>query len=193
MSFEEIRAKALGEWKSMMEGDRPCILVGSATCGRSAGAREVQNATGEALAEHNIDATVLEVGCLGMCYIEPMVDIIKPGNPRISYANVTPEVIREIIKDYLVEGNPRPDLALGTVGEGSVEGIGRLFDLPMLKPQVRVALRNCGHIDPTNIDHYIARGGYSGLERALKMTPEEIIEEMRGSGVLNGDEVGLLP
>jgi NADH-quinone oxidoreductase subunit F len=183
MSFEEIRAKALGEWKQMMEGDKPCILVGSATCGRSAGAREVQKATEEALTEHNINATVLEVGCLGMCYIEPMVDVIKPGNPRISYANVTPEVIRELIKDYLVEGNPRPDLALGTVGDGSVEGIGRLFDLPMLKPQVRVALRNCGHIDPTNIDHYIARGGYSGLERALQMTPEEIIEEMKASGL----------
>jgi len=55
--------------------------------------------------------------------------------------------------------------------------------LPMLKPQVRIALRNCGEIDPGNISHYISRGGYSGLVRALKMAPEEVIEEVGRSGL----------
>jgi NADH-quinone oxidoreductase subunit F len=67
---------------------------------------------------------------------------------------------------------------LGTIGDGSVGGIHRLFELPMLRPQVRVVLRNCGIIDPENIDDSIGRGGYSGLARALKMTPEEVIEEV---------------
>ena len=55
--------------------------------------------------------------------------------------------------------------------------------LPMFKPQVRIALRNCGEIDPGNINHYIGRGGYSGLVRALKMAPEEVIEEVGRSGL----------
>jgi NADH:ubiquinone oxidoreductase subunit F (NADH-binding)/ferredoxin/(2Fe-2S) ferredoxin len=183
MDFEAVKAKATAQWEGMMGGEKPCILVGAGTCGNSAGAVGVKKAIQEALAENQVAAEVLDVGCIGMCYLEPMVDIIKPGQPRISYANMTPDQIKEVIKDYLVAGNPRPDLALGTVGDGAVEGIGRLFDLPMLKPQVRVALRNCGVIDPTNIDHYIARGGYSGLVRALSMTPEAIIEEMKTSGL----------
>jgi NADH:ubiquinone oxidoreductase subunit F (NADH-binding)/ferredoxin len=61
--------------------------------------------------------------------------------------------------------------------------IPKLFELPMLKPQVRIALRNCGIIDPENINHYIASGGYSGLEKALGMAPEAVIEEMKKSGL----------
>ncbi|GAI33540.1 unnamed protein product, partial [marine sediment metagenome] len=106
-----------------------------------------------------------------------------PNRPRICYGNVTPEIIPQLIEDYVINDNPRPDLALGTIGNGSVDGISKLFELPMLKPQVRIVLRNCGIIDPENINHYIARGGYSGLVRALGMKPEEVIEEIKGSGL----------
>ncbi len=109
----------------------------------------------------------MEVGCIGTCYIEPIINIIKPGQPHIYYGNVTPEIATQIIEDYLVNNNPRPDLALGTVGDKVIEGIPKLFDLPMLKPQVRIVLRNCGVIDPENINHYIANGGYSGLVKAF--------------------------
>ncbi|GAH30206.1 unnamed protein product, partial [marine sediment metagenome] len=96
---------------------------------------------------------------------------------------LTPEIIPQLIEDYVINDNPRPDLALGTVGDGSVDGIPKLFELPMLKPQVRIVLRNCGIIDPENINHYIAQGGYSGLVRALGMKPEEVIEEIKRSGL----------
>jgi NADH:ubiquinone oxidoreductase subunit F (NADH-binding) len=112
-----------------------------------------------------------------------LVDIIKPGYPRISYGNVTPEIIPRLIEDYLVNDNPCPDLALGTIGDGRVEGIPSLFELPVLNPQVRIVLRRCGFIDPENINHYIANGGYSGLIRALGMKPEEIVEEVKKSGL----------
>ena len=135
------------------------------------------------LAKHKIDATIMQVGCIGLCYAEPLVDIIKPGRPRISYGNVTPETAPQLIEDYLVKDNPHPDLALGTIGDGGIEGVPRFFDLPMLKPQVRIVLKNCGFIDPEKITHYIARGGYSGLARALKMTPEQVIEEVKKSGL----------
>jgi NADH-quinone oxidoreductase subunit F len=143
----------------------------------------VLEAINRELAGHNIEAIVTQIGCIGLCYAEPLVDIIKPNRPRICYANVTPEIVAQIIKDYIINDNPRPDLALGTIGEDGVEGIPKLFELPMLKPQVRIALRNCGFIDPENINHYIARGGYSGLIKALSMAPEKVIEEVKKSGL----------
>ncbi len=183
MTFAEIRNKAIAEWTALEKSNKPRIILGSATCGRAAGAYPVLDAINATLAKHNIDATLMQVGCIGLCYAEPLVDIVKPGKPRICYGNITPESISQIIEDYLVKDNPRPDLALGTIGEGAVEGIPKLFELPMLKPQVRIVLRNCGIIDPQNINHYIARGGYSGLVKAFSLKPEEVIAEIKKSGL----------
>ena len=183
MTFEEIQSLAKVEWEAFDRSDRPRILVGAATCGRSAGALDVLQTVNDELARRGIDATVVQVGCIGLCYLEPLVDITKPGRPRICYGNVTPEIAAQLIEDYLVNDNPRPDLALGTIGEGAVEGIPGFFEQPMLKPQVRIILRHCGTIDPVNINHYIALGGYSGFAQSLKMRPEEIIEEIKRSGL----------
>lgn len=183
MSFLEIQDRAKKKWSELERGSKPRILVGTATCGRSAGAMEVLEAFEEELRKRNIDAVVMQVGCVGLCFLEPIVDIIKPGKPRICYGEVTPEIVSELVRDYLVEDNPRPDLALGTVGEGMLEGIPRFFDLPMLKSQVRIVLRNCGSLDPEDIDQYIACGGYSGIARALEISPEEVIEEIKKSGL----------
>ncbi|MEE9399291.1 MAG: NADH-quinone oxidoreductase subunit NuoF, partial [Dehalococcoidales bacterium] len=136
-----------------------------------------------ALAKHNLEASITRVGCIGLCYTEPLVDIAKPNRPRICYGNVTPEIVTQLIEDYIVKDNPRPDLALGTIGDGSADGISRLSELPMLKPQVRIALRNCGIIDPEDINQYIAHGGYSGLEKALQLPPDEVIEAIKKSGL----------
>ncbi len=183
MTFEKIQNQAKAEWEALEKSEKPRILVGTATCGRSAGALNVLQAINDELAQRNIAAIVMQVGCIGLCYLEPLVDIIKPGHPRICYGQITPEIVPELIQDYLINDNPRPDLALGTIGDGNIEGIPKLFDLPMLKPQVRIILRNCGSIDPENINHYIANGGYSGLARALKTSPDEVIEEVKQSGI----------
>ncbi len=183
MVFEEIRNKAIAEWQALEQSKKPRILIGAATCGRASGAFSVENAIKVKLNEHNLEAIIIEVGCIGTCYIEPIINIIKPGQPHIYYGNLTPEVAAQIVEDYLVNDNPRPDLALGTVGENNIEGIPKLFDLPMLKPQVRIVLRNCGVIDPENINHYIANNGYSGLVRAFSMSPEAVIEEVKKAGL----------
>ena len=183
MNFDEIKQKAIAEWEALEKSDKPHIIVGTATCGRAAGALAVIDAINAELAKHNIEATITHVGCIGICYAEPLVDIVKPNRPRICYSNVTPNIVPQIIEDYIVNDNPHPDLALGTIGDGSVDGIPKFFDLPMLKPQVRISLRNCGIIDPEKINHYIARGGYAGLAKALSMKPEEVIEEIKTSGL----------
>ena len=183
MSFEEIRNQAIAEWEAMQHGEKPRILVGTATCGRASGAMAVLEVINQELSRLKKEVTVTQVGCIGLCYAEPIVAIIKPNRPGISYSGVTPEIIPQLLEDYLINDNPRPDLALGTLGDGSLDGIPKLFDLPVLKPQVRVALRNCGHIDPTDIKQYIANDGYRGLVKALAMTPEEVIEEVKKSGL----------
>ena len=183
MDFDKIQKRAVSEWQALQSSNKPRILVGAGTCGSAAGALDVLKAINEELARQNIEAIVIQVGCMGLCFAEPMVGIIKPGRPQVIYGDLTPETATQIVKDYLANDNPRADLALGYVGDGRVDGIPNLFELPVLKPQVRVVLRNCGFIDPENISHYIANGGYSGLVKALKMAPEAIIEEIKKSGL----------
>jgi NADH-quinone oxidoreductase subunit F len=183
MTFDEIQAQAISEWETLKHSGKPNILIGIATCSQKAGAIAVLEAIKSTLTRNNIEAIITPVGCMGLCYAEPLMDIIKPNRPRISYGWVSPEIVPQLIEDYLINDNPRPDLALGTVGEDNIDGIPNLFELPMLKSQMRILLRRCGTIDPENINHYIANEGYSGVVKALGMTPEEVIEEVKKSGL----------
>jgi len=183
MTFDEIQNQAISEYEALQHSEKPRILVGTATCGRAAGAMAIVETLNKELSQRGIEAVVTQVGCIGLCYAEPLVDIIKPNRPRICYSNVTPEIVTQLVEDYIINDNPCPDLALGTIGEDGVDGIPKLFELPMLKPQVRIALRNCGHIDPEAIKQYIANDGYSGLVKALSITPEQVIDEVKKSGL----------
>ncbi len=183
MAFEEVRKQANAEWAALQRSRKPRILLGMATCGRAAGALSLLDIVEKELARQGIDAIVTQVGCIGLCYVEPLVDIIKPGRPRVCYGSVTPEILHQLIEDYLIKDNPRPDLALGTIGDGTIEGIPRLFDLPILKPQIRIVLRHCGNIDPEDIKQYIANDGYTGFVKALEIGPERVIEEIKKAGL----------
>jgi len=185
VTFDEIRSRAVSEWEALKHSDKPCILIGTATCGQAAGALPVLEAINSKLLQHDIKANIIQVGCIGLCYAEPLVTITKPGKPAIFYGNVTPEIAARLIEDYIVNDNPRPDLALGTVGDDNIEieGIPKLFELPIFKSQRRIILKHCGLIDPENINHYIANGGYTSLSRSLAMQQEELLEEVRRSGL----------
>jgi len=183
MTIEGLQKRAIEKRKAMEEGSHSLIRVGTATCGLAAGAGEVIEAIEKEVATLHEEVTILHVGCIGCCYAEPLVDIKKPGKPRIMYDNVTPDTVREIIKDYFVNDNPRPDLAMGTIGNGEIDDIPRFFDLPYYKPQVRLITENCGTIDPRDIDQYIANGGFEGLHTALSMSPEEVIAAVKASGL----------
>jgi NADH-quinone oxidoreductase subunit F len=190
MTFEQMQRNAIAECEALEDSETPRIYIGTATCGRSSGALKVLDHLKAELDQRNIDARVIEVGCIGCCYFEPLVYIAKRGRPRLVYSNVTPEIASQLITDYVVNDNPRPDLAICSIGEGEVEDITNFLELPMFKPQLRIALRNCGYIDPGNINHYIASSGYSGLARALGMTPKEVIEEISQSGLKGGGGAG---
>ena len=183
MNFTEIQQQARQEWVALQSGDAPLIAIGTATCGRSAGALAVVKAFEEEIAEKGLSANVVEVGCIGPCYAEPLVNITKPGQPTVAYKNVDAKMVTEIVDNYLKGDDPLPQYSLGTFGDGKIEGLPRILDTPSFKPQERRVFRNCGVIDPTNINHYIANEGYAGLSKALTMTQQEVVEEMKKSGL----------
>jgi NADH-quinone oxidoreductase subunit F len=95
---------------------------------------------------------------------------------------VTPETVSRLVEGYVAGDDPCLELALGTVEGGRGETIS-IPELPRFEHELRLILRHCGYIDPENINHYIANGGYSGLEKALKLSPDEIIGELKRSGL----------
>ena len=183
-TFTEIYAEAQRRWQSLTAGDRPWIRVGTALCGKAAGCDAVLDAVNATLQGLGRDANVSEVGCLGLCFAEPLMDIQLPGGPRVFYSNVNPDSVADIIASHLQQGIPRGDLALGYLGETAVDGIADLAQHPMKAKERRIALRNAGHIDPGDIYQYVAQGGYQALSKALtEMTPAETMEQVNASGL----------
>ncbi len=133
------------------------------------------------LAQRGIAAIITQVGCIGHCYAEPLVIIAKPGYPSICYGYVTPGIASRLVTDYIEGDDPCLEFALGALEENEL--IPTIFDLPRFKYESRVILKNCGLIDPEDINQYIANGGYSGLAKAFQMMPEEVIDEVRRAGL----------
>ncbi len=179
----------------------PTIYVGTGTCGLAAGAGEVAQAIRQELSARQIEAEVLGVGCIGMCVKEPLVDIQLPGRPRVTYANVKPDMIPRLIEEHLMNGQIIPKWAMGQlpadgappetqVGE---PGLPSYAELPFYRKQVRIALKNCGMINPESIDEYIAADGYQALGKALSgMSPDEVVDEMKESGLRGRGGAGFL-
>ena len=131
------------------------------------------------LKEKNIEnVKVIQTGCFGLCAKGPIV-IIRPED--VFYAHVKPEDCEEIINTHIVEGKIVERLLCQDIDARTVK---QLDELNFYKKQERIALKNCGIIDPENIDEYIAFDGYKALEKVLfEMTPEEVIKEVTDSGL----------
>ena len=191
-SFEEIAAESQQRWEELTAGGQPWIRVGTALCGKAAGCDAVIASIEAALEQNGVTAQLSQVGCLGLCFAEPLVDVQLPGGPRVFYGNVTPDMAAEIVSNHVAGGSPLAHLALGYLAAGgpdeevdsTLAGIPDLNQHPMRVLENRVALRNAGTIDPGDIHQYIAYGGYHALNRALtEMTPEEVLEDVKTSGL----------
>jgi len=180
LTFEEIKKRAKSQ-REFLEG-KTHILVGAATCGKAAGALDVIDAFKNELSRRSIDAPIIQVGCIGLCYAEPLVIISKLQSLRIVYHNITPDLVPRLIEGYIQGDDPCLELALGTL-ETDQRGTPNIPELPRFEHELRLILRNCGYIDPESIDDYIVQGGFAALEKALRMEPEEIIEEIKKSGL----------
>lgn len=165
---------------------RPTIFVGAGTCGLGAGAKETLAAIHKYLDNHEIKADVVMVGCIGLCSVEPLVDVQLPGRPRVTYKNITSDKVDRLLDEALT--GPAPDdYVLGQHRNQAIEpwnDVPFLDEHPFFAPQTRWVLANCGIIDPSQIDEYIARGGYAALVEMLAgQTPEAVCDIVEQSGL----------
>lgn len=193
--LDRLQKTAYEQLKARM-ASKATIFIGMGTCGIAAGASNVAKAIHSELETRQIEAEVVNVGCIGMCVREPLVDIQLPGRSRVTYANVKPEMVPRIIQEHLVDEQFIKKWAFAqlTNGTGTIEeGLTTYAEHPFYRNQIRVALRNCGMINPENIDEYIAVDGYKGLMKVLfDMEPEDVVEEMKDSGLRGRGGAGFL-
>lgn len=167
------------------ELSKPVIFVGAGTCGLGAGAGKTLLRIKEYLSQHQIDAEVIEVGCIGLCSAEPLVDIQLPGFNRISYQNITENKVAEILDAaFACEVNQAHALMQFPQGKTAWENVQSIREHSFFKPQQRLVLANCGIIDPVSIEEYIAFDGYrSFLSVIQQYKPIEICDLVEKSGL----------
>lgn len=183
MDYAAIKAIAERDWKWLEKLPQPLIQIGAGTCGKASGADNVMKSVRKTLKEIHVMARTMEVGCVGMCYLEPLMTVRKQGRPPILYGRLTSESAADIITRYLLDDDLCLEECVCTLGEERIQDIPSIEDHPMMRNQCRISLRNCGVIDPANIHHYIARGGYTGLMRALNMSGAEVAKLIRKAGL----------
>jgi len=153
------------------------------TCGLASGADKVKTAIESELAKLKIEALIVPTGCIGYCAKEPIVDIKMPGKDRLSYCEVTPKDVPQMIETTIINENFFAKKLLGSFGKEN-DGIPKLKDVPFFKKQQKVVLENCGVINPNSIDEYIAAGGFKALDKTLRlMSHEQVINEIKTSGL----------
>ena len=148
------------------------VVVGQGSCGVATGARKTAAEFEKQIAAKGLDIPVSVTGCVGTCYLEPIVDVYDDNDELTRYVKVQPDKVEKIVEEHLAGGKP--------VAEDAISEEDKQF----VAKQQRVVLRNCGVINPENIDDYIAVDGYKAIEKVLKeMKPEEVIEEIKISGL----------
>ena len=178
-----------GEKLAKETGYRKQVLVCGGTGCTSSGSKKVLDALHKSLKDNGLEDEILVVrtGCFGLCSLGPIMIVYPEG---AFYSQATPEGVQRIVKEHLKEGNIVKDLLYKETvhTDGSIIS---LSETDFYKKQLRIALRNCGVIDPEDINEYIAVDGYQALAKALTtMTPdfvEEAAEDSRQA------ESGLLP
>ena len=163
---------------------RAHVLICGGTGCTSSGSKSIQAAFDSALAAQGLtdEVKIVQTGCFGLCALGPVVIVHPDGT---FYSMVKPEDVEEIVSEHLLKGRVVERLVYNDTGAAEVSPEhASLNDTAFYKAQKRVALRNCGVINPENIDEYIAMDGYAALGKALtEMTPDQVIETVLASGL----------
>ncbi|MBA1335145.1 MAG: Electron-bifurcating [FeFe]-hydrogenase subunit B (NAD+ reductase, ferredoxin reductase) [Firmicutes bacterium] len=164
-----------------MEIYRSHVLICAGTGCTSSGSQSVTNAFERLIKEEGLEreVKVVRTGCFGLCEMGPVVIIYPEG---AFYSRVEEKDVEEIVKEHLIKGR----IVKRLLYEESLDKdtIKSLNQVDFYKKQMRIALRNCGVIDPENIDEYIAMDGYKAIAKVLtEMTPEQVIDEVKKSGL----------
>jgi len=164
---------------------RAHVLICGGTGCTSSGSKSIQAAFNEALAAQGLseEVKIVQTGCFGLCALGPVVIVHPDGT---FYSRVEPKDVEEIVSEHLLKGRVVERLVYndtGNIADVSPEHAS-LNDTAFYRAQKRVALRNCGVINPESIDEYIAVDGYAALGKALtEMTPDQVIETILASGL----------
>ncbi|MCK4944363.1 MAG: NADH-quinone oxidoreductase subunit F, partial [Candidatus Aminicenantes bacterium] len=164
------------------------ITIGMATCGRAAGGMEVYNAFKTELEISKLPIEIESTGCIGLCSQEVIAEVEMDGRTRLTCGNITPESVPEIFEKTITNGEIIKAHALFQYKPQSEEitaykGVPFEDEYSVVKDQIKIALKNCGNIDPFDIEEYIKTGGYNATAKILKMTPEKVIQEIGKSGI----------
>lgn len=177
--YKELAEKAKAEVESK-EG-KARVLVGTATCGVSAGALKIVDDFEREIKEKGLDADVVEVGCIGHCYAEPMAVIAKPGFPPVCYGYLDDGLVHRLVEDFLAGDDPSYEYALAALERNDV--FPTFEDFPRGAHEEKLILEKCGYIDVREIDSYLARDGYSALAKALSGKPQQVLEEVKAANL----------
>lgn len=182
MNFDQIHDKA--ESGSGLFGDKTCIRIYISAFGDNLNLQDTSKAFFVQTEKNAVKAEIILTGSSGYYDLEPIVRVDKPDRPSVLFRNVTAEIAGTIVEEFIANDRPVGDITLGSIGDKKIEGIPDINTLPLFLLQNRVALRNCGGIDPGKIDHYILGGkGFSGLARVLRKDPADVISDLRRSGL----------
>ncbi|MDP4292404.1 MAG: NADH-quinone oxidoreductase subunit F, partial [Bacteroidota bacterium] len=166
--------------------ERPVIYLGTSTCGMVAGAGRTLQAINNYLSEKEIEAEVVEVGCIGLCSVEPVMDVQLPGRARISFQRVTADKV-----DYILDGILNNELPVEDVSYQFHQSksepwhkVPFINQIPFFASQNRIVLKNCGVINPADISEYIAGGGYRAFVKTIRnYTSEKVCTLVEESGL----------
>ena len=126
------------------------------------------------------NVNISQTGCIGLCQYEPMFEIITPGKNKVTYVKMNEEKTREVFESHILNGVVLKEYTI----DSDTKEAGSLDHNKFYKDQSRVALRNCGVIDPEKIDEYIALQGYEGLKKAVTtMSPKDVIKTISDAGL----------
>jgi len=161
------------------------VLIGMGTCGLAAGAESVRTAVKKWGEAHGERMEIVPTGCVGYCQAEPIMDVMTADGHRLSYGTVSAAETPFILDEVLVRNNYMLDGILGQHrnGRAPLENIPLVEEHPFFKKQVKFVLRNCGILNPESITEYKEHGGLQGLEAALSLSPQEVIDTILASGL----------
>lgn len=174
-AYKDLKEQAATKLTNLEE--KPQIWVGTATCGKAAGAIEVREAFKEEIKNKGVEARVMEVGCMGHCYAEPLAVISKPGFPPLCYGQLDEGLVKRLVDDFLINDDPCFEYALVALEPNDI--FPTFSDFPRGVYEEKMILEQCGFIDPEDIDAYLARDGYSALAGVLQLNPEEVVEQIK--------------
>jgi len=148
------------------------VVIGQGSCGIATGAKKTQAEFEAQIAAKGVNVEIDFTGCVGTCYLEPIVDVYEDNGDMTRYVKVQPDRVERIVEEHLKGGKPVEEFAIAPE------------DQQFLDKQQRVVLRHCGLINPEKIEEYLAVGGYEATKKVVtSMTQDEVIEEIKVSGL----------